>query len=315
MIQNRRTFLGTLAGLTAAGLLPASDAWASNVLADQLHFSSNAYSWFTFYKRQGRDWYADMDASLREFSKSGIAGYEPSIEKAEDLHLLAPLLKKYNIEMHSIYVGCTLHKEKEAKESLKQVIAIAKAARPMGVKIFVTNPSPIRWGGEEDKTDAELALQATYLDRMGAELRKHGITLAYHNHDIEMRRSAREFHHMMVATDPQHVALCLEPHWLYRGAGNSQLAMFDVMRLYGSRIAEVHLRQSKNGIWSETFDEGDINYTRLAKELLTIGVHPHLVLEQCVEDQTPNTMDAVTAHRKDLQYASRIFSAFDKRQK
>lgn len=312
MTQNRRTFLGTIASLTVAGLLPAPDVWAHHVMANKLHIASNEYSWITFYQRQGRDWFADLDASLREFTKSGIAGYEPSVKKAEDLHLLAPLLKKYNIEMRSIYVGCTLHKEKEAQESLEQVTAIAKAARPMGVKIFVTNPSPIRWGGEEDKTDTELALQATYLDRMGAALRKQGITLAYHNHDIEMRRSAREFHHMMVATDPQHVGLCLEAHWLYRGSGNSQLAMFDVMRLYGSRIAEVHLRQSRNGIWSETFGEGDIDYTRLAKELQALGVRPHLVLEQCVEKQTPHTMDAVAAHQKDLQYASRVFSAFAK---
>lgn len=312
MIQNRRTFLGALASLTAASLLPARDVWAHNVLADQLHIASNEYSWITFYQRQGRDWFADLDASLGEFAKSGISGYEPSVKKAEDLHLLAPLLKKYNIEMRSIYVGCTLHKEKEAAESLEQVIGIAKAARPMGVKVFVTNPSPIRWGGEEDKTDAELALQATYLDRMGAELRKQGITLAYHNHDVEMRNAAREFHHMMVATDPQHVALCLEAHWLYRGAGDSQLAMFDIMRLYGSRIAEVHLRQSKNGVWAETFGEGDIDYRRLAKELLALGVRPHLVLEQCVEKQSPNTMEAVTAHRQDLQYASRVFASFNK---
>ncbi|WP_162052195.1 sugar phosphate isomerase/epimerase family protein [Pontibacter pamirensis] len=312
MIQNRRAFLGSLASLTAASLLPAWDVLAHPVAADQLHIASNEYSWITFYQRQGRDWFADLDASLGEFAKSGIPGYEPSVNKAKELHLLAPLLKKHNIEMRSLYVGCTLHKEKEAEESLEQVVSIAKAARPLGVKIIVTNPSPIRWGGEEDKTDAELALQAKYLGKIGAELREQGITLAYHNHDSEMRRSAREFHHMMVATDPQHVALCLEPHWLYRGSGNSQVAMFDIMRLYGNRIAEVHLRQSKNGIWSETFGEGDIDYEQLANELLSLGVRPHLVLEQCVEEQTPNTMDAVTAHKNDLQYASRVFSAFNK---
>ncbi|MCJ8163319.1 sugar phosphate isomerase/epimerase [Pontibacter sp. E15-1] len=307
MIQNRRSFLGALTSLAAASFLPDASAWASNGAAGKLHFASNEYSWITFYERQQRDWFADLDASIGEFAKSGIAGYEPSVTNVEQLHQLAPLLKKYKIEMRSVYVGCTLHKEREGVESLKQVTAIAKAAAPLGVKIIVTNPSPIRWGGEEDKTDAELSLQAGYLNKMGAELQKHGITLAYHNHDIEMRRAAREFHHMMVATDPRLVSLCLEAHWLYRGSGNSQLALFDVMRLYGNRIAEVHLRQSKNGTWSETFGEGDIDYTRLAKELLALKVRPHLVLEQCVEEQTPNTMGAVEAHQLDLQYAQRIF--------
>lgn len=308
MIQDRRAFLGALASLAAASLFTDSEAWAKNAAADPLHIASNEYSWITFYKRQGRDWFADLDASLREFAKSGIVGYEPSVNKPEELRLLAPLLKKHGLEMRSIYVNCTLHKEKEAKQSLEQVKAIAEAARSLGVRIIVTNPSPIRWGGTENKTDAELEVQAVYLDRMGAELRKQGIILAYHNHDVEMRNAAREFHHMMVATDPENVALCLEAHWLYRGSGDSQLAMLDVLRLYGSRIAEVHLRQSKNGIWTETFGEGDIDYTRVAKEFLALGLRPHLVLEQCVEKETPNTMNAVAAHQKDLQYASRVFA-------
>jgi inosose dehydratase len=309
MIQKRRAFLSSLASLTAASLLTPTDGWA-HLLADQLHLATNEYSWITFYQRQGRNWFADLDASLRELAKSGIVGYEPSVKKPEDLSLLAPLLKKHKLEMRSLYVGCALHTEKEATQSQEQVKAIARAARPLGVNIIVTNPSPIRWGGPEDKTDAELALQAQNLDRMGAALRQQGIRLAYHNHDIEMRNAAREFHHMMLATDPEHVSLCLEAHWLYRGSGNSQLAMFDVLRLYGARIAEVHLRQSKNGIWTETFGEGDIDYTRLAKELLALQLRPHLVLEQCVEKQTPNTMEGVAAHQQDLQYASRVFAAF-----
>jgi inosose dehydratase len=312
MMQNRRTFLGSLASLTAASFLTGPAAWAQAISAEPLHIASNEYSWITFYERQGRDWSADLDASLREFAKSGIAGYEPSVNSPKELNLLAPLLRRHSLEMRSVYVGCTLHTKKEADQSLEQVKAIAVAAKPLGVRIIVTNPSPIRWGGPEAKTDAELELQASYLDRMGAALRKQGIVLAYHNHDIEMQHAAREFHHMMLATHPEHVSLCLEAHWLYRGSGNSQLAMFDIVRLYGSRIAEVHLRQSKNGIWTETFGEGDIDYTRLTKELAALNLRPHLVLEQCVEKQTPNTMDAVAAHQKDLEYASHIFASFRK---
>lgn len=312
MIQKRRTFLGALAGLAAASLLPDSATWAQNNGADLLHIASNEYSWITFYEREGRDWFADLDASLHQFAKSGCVGYEPSVNEPAALYQLAPLLKKHKLEMRSIYVGCTLHTEKEGKQSLERVKAIAAAAKPLGVKIIVTNPSPIRWGGEENKSDAELEVQAIYLDRMGAALRKQGIILAYHNHDVEMRNAAREFHHMMVATDPGNVALCLEAHWLYRGAGDSSLALFDIVRLYGSRIAEVHLRQSKDGLWAETFGDGDIDYRRLANELSALKVFPHMVLEQCVEKQSTNTMDAVAAHRKDIQYASRVFACLNK---
>lgn len=90
-----------------------------------------------------------------------------------------------------------------------------------------------------------------------------GITLAYHNHDAEMREGAREFHHMLTGTNPENVKLCLDAHWIYRGAGNSQFALFDIVELYCDRIVERHLRQSHDGIWSEVFGAGDIDYTSL----------------------------------------------------
>jgi len=137
-----------------------------------------------------------------------------------------------------------------------------------------------------------------------------GLTLSYHNHDIELRNAAREFHHMMLGTDPAHVTLCLDAHWIYRGAGNSQVALFDVLKLYGSRITELHLRQSKDNIWTETFCKGDIDYRAIAKHLLNIGVRPHIVLEQAVESGSPKTMSTVEAFKKSSQYTRRVFAEF-----
>src|SRR5262249_58729600 len=103
------------------------------------------------------------------------------------------------------------------------------------------------------------------LDKFGAELTKRGMTLAYHNHDAELRHAAREFHHMMLGTDAKKVSLCLDSHWVYRGSGNSQVALFDVVKLYGKRIVELHLRQSAKGAWTEAFGEGDVDHERLGQ--------------------------------------------------
>jgi len=56
-------------------------------------------------------------------------------------------------------------------------------------------------GGSENKTDAQLLTQSTALNQVAGELSKLGITLAYHNHDSELREGAREFHHVLTATD------------------------------------------------------------------------------------------------------------------
>jgi inosose dehydratase len=97
-------------------------------------------------------------------------------------------------------------------------------------------------------------------------------------------------------------------HWIYRGSGNSQVALFDIVRLYGKRISELHLRQSKDGTWTEVFGEGDIDYKQLVKELQALKLHPHLVLEQAVEKGSPNILNAIDAHRQSLHYATNLFA-------
>jgi inosose dehydratase len=162
--------------------------------------------------------------------------------------------------------------------------------------------------GGDGKNDAQLKTQAAAMNELGRQLKSTGMTLSYHNHDMELRNAAREFHHMMLGTDASLVTLCLDAHWIYRGSGNSAVALFDVLKLYGERISELHLRQSRNHVWTEAFGDGDIDYVAMAEHLKKIGARPHLVLEQAVEKDTPTTMDALAAHRQGALYARKVFA-------
>jgi inosose dehydratase len=309
--SSRREFLRTT--VTAAGLAAVGAGAAGGMRAAQpggLHVACNQYPWGTFYGREKKDFNKLLDAGLAEVKASGLDGFEPGVGGLAQIEPMIPLLKKHGLEMRSLYVNSTLHLADQTDKSIEEVLAAATKARDFGTRIIVTNPSPIRWGGPENKTDEQLKVQAGALDKLGAELKRLGLTLAYHNHDIELRNAAREFHHMMVGTDPAHVTLCLDAHWIYRGAGNSQVALFDVLKLYGRRITELHLRQSQAGIWTEAFGPGDIDYERLAAELLRIGVKPLLVLEQAVEAGSPDTMKAVEAFRRSVAYTRQVFAGF-----
>lgn len=308
-IPTRREFLQ---GVTVLG----GSMWLGTQLAGgaeaptggKLHLACNQYPWLVFYGREKRDFNKSLDAGLAEVAQSGVDGFEPLGSSPQQVDQLAPLLAKHRLQMRSLYVGSVLHEADQAEKSIEQVLAIAERAKAIGTKIIVTNPTPIR--DPKGKTDAQLKTQAAALDKLGQRLLSLGLTLAYHNHDVELRNAAREFHHMMVGTDPKHVTLCLDAHWVYRGAGDSAVALFDVLKLYGPRITELHLRQSVDNVWTEVFGEGDIDYPALAKYLLGIGVKPHLVLEQCPEGKTAKTMDAVESHRRSREYAGRVFAAF-----
>src|SRR5262245_36637995 len=233
-MTSRRMFLATLAALPLAARADEEK---------KIHLATNVYPWLTFYGREKRDFNKDLDASLAEVAKAGLDGFEPILNSAAEVKALAPRLKKHRLLMRSAYMNAKLH-DNDAKETIRTVLAVAAEASKSGLKILVVNPTPLRWGGSEDKDDDQLKIQAENLDALGKALRKQEVTLAYHNHDAEMRRSAREYHHMMLGTEPAHVSLCLDSHWVYRGAGNSQVALFDIVKLYGKRIVELHLRQS-----------------------------------------------------------------------
>jgi len=274
---------------------------------DALHIACNQYSGHVFYQREGKNFKNSLDAGLRDYAASGLNGIEPSFDSVEDIERLRPLLDKHGLEMRSFYANSELHEAAQAGQSMAKVVALAAQAKRLGASLVVTNPSPIAWGGTQNKTDAQLVVQRNALNELGAKLKTFGMTLSYHNHDMEMREAAREFHHMMVGTNPKLVTLCLDSHWIYRGAGNSSVALFDIVKLYGNRITELHIRQSNNHIWSETFGPGDIDYERLTQALVRLDLRPHLVLEQAVENGTPNTLNTVQALAQSTAYARRVF--------
>lgn len=301
----RRRFLR---GAALAGGALALQGATLRAAGSRLHLSCNEYVWLVYYQREGKTLSARLDTALGEMAAAGFDGFEPSVESATQLESLAALVGRHGLELRSLYVNSTLHEPERVDRSVADVLAIARTARALGTRIIVTNPSPIRWGGPEDKSDRQLECQAQALDRLGLQLSGLGLRLAYHNHDVELRQAAREFHHMLAATDPKYVHLCLDAHWVYRGSGDSQVALFDVVRLYGARIVELHVRQSQGGAWTEALGDGDVDYARLAQTLATAQLTPHVVLEQAIERGSPNTMGVVEAQRRSVAYARKVLA-------
>jgi len=302
--MDRRAFLASTA---VTGLAAAARA-ATVSGAGPLQVATNTYPWGTFASRDGGTFTLHSDEALTTIASAGFSGYEPAVNDVKELDGLAARLEAHDLDMRSLYVNSSLHDESAAAASIEQVLAIARRALEIGTRIIVTNPSPIRWMGPENKTDAQIRSQAIALDRLGRELRALGITLAYHNHDAELRLGAREFHHMLTATDPANVTFCLDAHWVFRGCGDSQVALFDVLEHYGERIVELHLRQSRGGVWTEVFSaDGDVDYARVSAWLQKHNVKPRLTLEQAVEKGSPKTVDAVTAHRQGLAVVRDVF--------
>ncbi|MGL6225157.1 MAG: sugar phosphate isomerase/epimerase family protein [Thermoguttaceae bacterium] len=305
--MQRREFLTNTAGwVAAASLLNCSGTKVFSDDSRRLPVALNQYTVSAFYSREGIDFLKNLDRCLAEMKQCGADGLEPMIGSLRDSAFYGKALRKQDMDMRSIYMGVNLHDEDAAQGERDRVLESAQKAAEYGTRIVVINPAP-----KSGKSDSELARQSQNMNTLGAELRKLGLALCFHYHTTELENGGREFHHLMCGTEPENLGLCFDVHWSFRASGNSAIAAYDHARLYGDRVVEFHLRQSKDGIWTELFEEGDIDYDRVAQQVAgMMKTKPYIVLEQAPESGTPNTMKSGEVFSKSLEMTRKIFEPF-----
>jgi inosose dehydratase len=264
------------------------------------------YTWLQWYREQNKDLLENLDEALGMVADAGLAAVEHGIGNEREADQWAQLLQKHKLKMPSMYTGGVLHIA-EWRKSADAIVKRAQFAKKVGAKTISVNPDPLPRPANRNKNDEELRRQAEAMSYLTKALKDEGFTLAYHTHDPEMRAAAREFHHTVIATQGAGMRLCLDAHWVYRGAENSQVALEDIIHLYGDRIAVVHLRQSKNGVWTEHLMPGDVDYTPLAHKLQAMHFDGPLYIESAFEQGTPRTMSIVESHRKSREWVKNVF--------
>jgi inosose dehydratase len=293
-----------------------------------IHLATNSY---TYHQLAGEAGIAPDDywpQAVRQAAAAGLDGWEPGVCSPEEAGVQGRLAKAAGLAMRSLYVGgVRLHEADSAPEGIERIVACAEVARGFGTCIIVTNPDPLpapaaattadRPGEVHErmleaarrsagKNDRQLRQQAAALGEAGRRLRRMGMTLAYHWHEPEFHHGAREAHHMLQANDPADLALCLDVHWTWRACGGSNVAVGCILAAYASRIATLHLRQSVGGVWSETCEDGDVDYAPVAAAVA--GRDVLLVLEQAREPGTPRTMTTETAVPRSAAWVRRTFA-------
>ena len=71
--------------------------------------------------------------------------------------------------------------------------------------------------------------------------------------------------------------------WVHQG-GQNPLAL---LREAGPRVEEIHVRNSKNKLWLEAVEDGDVDYRKIAAYLKQSGLKPLIVVELAYR---PNTV-------------------------
>jgi len=244
-----------------------------------------------------------LDEVLATAKRAGYENVQAWLDyfsSPESAKRLTAMLAKHNLAMPAAYTGGRMHVQADADKAIAGIIGKAKLGAKHGLKIVVVNPDPLK----REKTDPELDVQAANLDRLGASLREIGLRLAIHQHSPEMRSGAREWYHILKNTDAKNVFFCLDLHWVLRGGQDPYKLLADAGR--PKRVIDLHLRNSRDGVWCEELGDGDIDHRRVKRVLDEIGYEGMYTVELAHERKTTITRSLSENITRSRQYVRTV---------
>lgn len=298
----RRTSAGALGCALGSGLIPwpsfGGDA-ATEPSADRGLVGSNIYGWTQYAQREKRKLeVGEVISALRDCGYDYLENFM-DVARPEANAQFAEQLKQKGLRPVSLYTGARLHEADKAEAVVDRLLAAAKVCAQAGFTVLSCNPDPLG----RAKTDAELATQAKALTRLGQGLKALGMQLGVHHHLPEMADQAREFHYNFRHTPPELVGFCYDVHWVWKGG----VPPAEALRLYGNRVVTWHLRQSRNGVWWEDLDDGDVDYQFVATYVKEHKLPRRFTVELALESGTQITRSVVENHRRSRQWVRRVF--------
>lgn len=305
--QTRREFLRVSTSAACLGALGASTSLIPPLQAADAAPAStakalvgcNVYVWTQFAAREKKTLNpGEVLSALRDCGYDYLEFFM-NVARPDENAKIAAQMKEKGLQPFSLYTGARLHEADKAKQNVARLLAVAKVCQAAGFSVISCNPDPI---GRE-KTDVELKTQIDALTELGEGLNDLGMRLGIHHHMPEMRSNGREFHANFRNTKPEVVGFCYDVHWVWKGG----VMPMDALKEYGNRIVTWHLRQSRNNIWLEKLDTGDIDYEAIAKYAKENNLARRFTVEMALEKETQVTLSAVESHRASREFVRKIF--------
>ena len=262
---------------------------------------SNSYGWGQYAKRDKKE--LDVGEVISALRDTGYDYLETFMDvgRPEENAKFADQLKTKGLQPVSLYTGARVHEAAQAGAVVAKILASAKVCQQAGFRVISCNADPI---GRE-KTDEELKTQAAALSELGEGLNALGMKLGVHHHMPEMANHAREFHYNFDHTKPAGVGFCYDVHWVWKGG----VMPLDALKQYGDRVVTWHIRQSRNGVWWEDLDTGDVDYDAVAKYARAHNLARRFSVELAIEPGTKITRSVVENHRRSREFIRRVFES------
>ncbi len=288
--------------LAAAAPCATGSAGAANSIASRI--ACQCYVFEQQYGERKQKTIDHVDDILADVSSAGFRAVEltstyfPPEKTADSL----ALLDKHKLALPIAYIGGPMHDDRW-HQTLDAALALADRLKGhKGLEAISFNCDPKPRGAA--KTDEELATEAQALEELGTALKQRGLRLLVHAHAPEMADHAREWRYFFHHTTADNVGICLDTHWVYRGGEN----VMDILKEAGTRIGDVHLRNSVNATWLEELADGDVDYRAVAAGLKKLSYRGWLTVELAWDPQTQRARTLVEDLKRSREYTERVFA-------
>jgi len=213
------------------------------------------------------------------------------------------LTRANKLLMPSVYVGGPMGDAAAAEKTTARALEIGAICKEFGCTGIVHNPDSKPKNAL--KSEEELATQAKFLNEMGRTLAGKGLQLRLHHHTAEMMENAREWRHILKNTDPRYVSLCLDIEHVQHGAQDPDVLLHEE----GKRVTEIHLRNKKKETPTQAFEDGDVDYPKIAASLKAMKLKPLIVIELAYHSDTEITRSFGENLKISRVYAEKLFES------
>ena len=270
----------------------------------------------------------------RVMDEIAVAGYQgtelgPWGFYPTDAAVLRTELDRRGLILASAFCPVDLTDPAEHTRAEELALGVAELLQSLGTHELILadpqRPARSRCAGRAAPTDemsssAWLAM-ADGLNRIGRALAKRGMSAVFHHHAATYVETAREVDHVLEATDPELVGLCLDTgHAVYGGA--DPVAM---LKRWSSRVRYVHLKdvdaRALNRARAEHMDfetgvragvfcplgDGCVDFAGVFALLREYSYDGWLIVEQDVIVDDSNQVSATSPSPLDMARKSRTF--------
>ena len=244
-----------------------------------------------------------LEETFRDFREAGYRQVEliNSFLEGDMRERTLALMNRFALRCSMAYNGGVMHEDAGAAQTIAATVDMARAAEGLGATGMVINCNPLP--GNQRKSDQQLRTEASNLERLGRELRALGMKTCLHHHAPDLAEGGREWLYMLRHTDPELVSMCPDADWIRF----ARLDVVGLLREAGTRVADIHLRNSVDGVWTEDLGPGDVDFTAVAHYLRNAGYDGYLCVELGHAKETRVTRTLVENLRRSREFTERTF--------